>query len=91
MTPSLRIKLNTQPSDDKLPSPRSPRPPAASGGSAERLEVAAREAANMRAAPLLTMGNTTENGVLVKILDKKLIYDNLWIVINLSLLVLPWV
>ena len=38
--------------------PSKPRPPAAKGGSTE--VVPAKEAANMRAAPLLTIGNTTE-------------------------------
>ena len=43
-----------------LPIPRRPRPPPASGGSREIADVPTVEAANIRAAPLLTIGNTTE-------------------------------
>ena len=45
-----------------LPIPSRPSPPAAKGGSSGTgtEDVPAKEAANMRAAPLLTIGNTTE-------------------------------
>ena len=42
-----------------IPIPRRPSPPKANGGSREVADDPTVEAANIRAAPLLTIGNTT--------------------------------